>query len=152
MRAQNTLETYSNKCTGSSGWEMRWQNYVGMYQMQTEERQPNPPTDGRPTLRTTWWTCVPIHPYWSLILRSLWSEVPTTYLEVMVLHLHLSDNQSSAHRSLRSLDNESCLAAVTKFIARRGYPSTIISDNGTHFDFRRSSEQAEIIHEWVWWS
>ena len=29
----------------------------------------------------------------------------------------------------QSLDTESCLAAVTRFIARRGYPSTIISDN-----------------------
>ena len=32
-----------------------------------------------------------------------------------------------------SLDTESCLAAVTRFIARRGYPNTIISDNGTNF-------------------
>ena len=29
----------------------------------------------------------------------------------------------------QSLDNESCLAAVTRFNARRGYPSTIISEN-----------------------
>ena len=33
----------------------------------------------------------------------------------------------------QSLDTEPCLAAVTRFIARRGYPSTIISDNGTNF-------------------
>ena len=33
----------------------------------------------------------------------------------------------------QSLDTELCLAAVTRFIARRGYPSTIISDNGTNF-------------------
>ena len=33
----------------------------------------------------------------------------------------------------QSLDTESCLAAVTRFIARRGYPKTIISDNGTNF-------------------
>ena len=32
-----------------------------------------------------------------------------------------------------SLDTESSLAAVTRFIARRGYPSSIISDNGTNF-------------------
>ena len=32
----------------------------------------------------------------------------------------------------QSLDTESCLASVTIFIARRGYPSTIISDNGTN--------------------
>ena len=33
----------------------------------------------------------------------------------------------------QSLDTESCLAAVTRFIARRGYPSTIINDYGTNF-------------------
>ena len=33
----------------------------------------------------------------------------------------------------QSLDTESCLAAVTRFIARRCYPSTIIGDNGTNF-------------------
>ena len=33
----------------------------------------------------------------------------------------------------QSLDTESCQAAVTRFIARRGYPSTIICDNGTDF-------------------
>ena len=33
----------------------------------------------------------------------------------------------------QSLDTESCLAAVTRFIARSGYPSTIISDKGTKF-------------------
>ena len=32
-----------------------------------------------------------------------------------------------------SLDTESCLAAITRFIARRGKPSLIISDNGTNF-------------------
>ena len=30
------------------------------------------------------------------------------------------------------MDTESCLAAVTRFTARRGYPNTIISDNGTN--------------------
>ena len=33
----------------------------------------------------------------------------------------------------QSFDTESCLAAVTRFIARRGYPNTKISDNGTNF-------------------
>ena len=33
----------------------------------------------------------------------------------------------------QSLDIESCLAALTRFIARLGYPNTIISDNGTNF-------------------
>ena len=33
----------------------------------------------------------------------------------------------------QSLETESCLAEVTRFIARRGYTNTIISDNGTNF-------------------
>ena len=31
------------------------------------------------------------------------------------------------------LGTDSCLNAVTQFIARRGHPSTISSDNGTNF-------------------
>ena len=33
----------------------------------------------------------------------------------------------------QSLDTESCLAAVTRFIARRGYSKTRINDNGINF-------------------
>ena len=33
----------------------------------------------------------------------------------------------------RSLDTESYLAAVTRLIARHGYPNNIINDNGTNF-------------------
>ena len=32
----------------------------------------------------------------------------------------------------QSLDNESCLAAAKRFMAGRGYPITIIGDNGTN--------------------
>ena len=32
----------------------------------------------------------------------------------------------------RSLDTDSCLVAINRFIARRGKPATIISDNGTN--------------------
>ena len=34
---------------------------------------------------------------------------------------------------VRSLDTDSCLVAINRFIARRGQPTTIISDNGTNF-------------------
>ena len=44
---------------------------VKMYQMQTQERQPNSPTDGG----------VPIHSYRSQLLRTLLSQVSTTYHE-----------------------------------------------------------------------
>ena len=74
-------------------------NQFELYQMQTQERQPNPPTDRRPTPRRSWCTCVPIHPYQSRLFRALWREVPTKYLEKMVLLLHLPDNQSGTHRS-----------------------------------------------------
>ena len=47
----------------------------------------------------------------------------------------------------QSLDIESCLAAVTRFIARRGYPSTIISDNGTNF-VGAANELKSFMNEW----
>ena len=47
----------------------------------------------------------------------------------------------------QSLDTESCLAAVTRFIARRGYPNTIISDNGTNF-VGAAKEPEAIMNEW----
>ena len=47
----------------------------------------------------------------------------------------------------QSLDTESCLAAVTGFIARRGYPNTIISDNGTNFA-GAANELKAFMNEW----
>ena len=76
---------------------------------------------------------VPIHSYRSRLLRTLRSQVPTTYLENMVLPFHLPDTRAVHIEVAQSLDTESCLAALTRFIARRGYPSTIISDNGKNF-------------------
>ena len=47
----------------------------------------------------------------------------------------------------QSLDTESCLAAVTRFSARRGYPNTIISDNGTNF-VGAANELKAFMNEW----
>ena len=47
----------------------------------------------------------------------------------------------------QSLDTESCLAAVTRFIARRVYPNTIISDNGTKL-VGTANELKAFMNEW----
>ena len=45
------------------------------------------------------------------------------------------------------LDTDSCLNAIMRFIARRGKPNTIISDNGTNF-VGAEREFAEYVEEW----
>ena len=45
------------------------------------------------------------------------------------------------------MDTKSCLAEVTRFIARRGYPSDIISDNGTYF-VGAANELKAFMNEW----
>ena len=47
----------------------------------------------------------------------------------------------------QSLDTESCLAAVTRFMARRGYPNTIISDNGTNY-VGAANKLKSFMNEW----
>ena len=47
----------------------------------------------------------------------------------------------------QSLDAESCLTAVTRFIARRGQPNTIISENETIF-VGGSNEMKGFMNEW----
>ena len=46
-----------------------------------------------------------------------------TCLSVRAVHMEI----------VQSLDTQSCLDAVHRFIARRGKPKTVISDNGTNF-------------------
>ena len=45
------------------------------------------------------------------------------------------------------LDTDSCLNAIMRFIARRGKPSTITTDNGTNF-FGAERECAECVAAW----
>ena len=48
---------------------------------------------------------------------------------------------------VRSLDTDYCLVAIKRFIARRGKPTTIISDNGTNF-VGSARELKEYINSW----
>ncbi len=48
---------------------------------------------------------------------------------------------------VQSLDTESCLAAMTRFIARRGKPKVIISDNGSNF-VGAAREMKEFLATW----
>ena len=91
--------------------------------MSTEKRQPNSSSDGRFTTRPTWWTCDPILPCRTWLLHVVCSQVPVTYR----VHIDAAVNFKVA----QSLDTESCLAAVTRCIARLGHPSTTIEDSGT---------------------
>ncbi|XP_075252041.1 uncharacterized protein LOC142344338 [Convolutriloba macropyga] len=47
----------------------------------------------------------------------------------------------------QSLDTESYLGALTRFIARRGFPNTSISDNGTNF-VGKVNELKAFINKW----
>ena len=48
---------------------------------------------------------------------------------------------------VRSLDTDSCLVAIKRFIVRRGKPTTNISDNGTNF-VGSARELKEYINSW----
>ena len=123
-------------------------NQINMYQKETQERQRNPPTDGGPTSRTTWWTCFPIHPNWSQLIRIHRSEVSRRIIEEMLLPLHLSNSERAVHiKVAQSIDTESCLAAVARFLASSGYQNTIISNNGTNF-VGAAKELKAILEEW----
>ena len=96
----------------------------------------------------------------SLIPASTNSD-PTTQHEEMVLPLHLLRRNMKRWCCLftclttravhikfeQSLDTESCLAAVIRFIARRGYPNTLISDNGANF-VGAANELKVFLNEW----
>ena len=60
-----------------------------------------------------------------------------TCLTVRAVHIEVVPN----------LDTDSCLNAIMRFIARRGKPSTIISDNGTNF-VGAEREFAEYVAAW----
>ena len=46
-----------------------------------------------------------------------------------------------------SLEAETCLTAITRFIARRGKPATILSDNGTNF-VGAAKEMTDCMNAW----
>ena len=54
------------------------------------------------------------------------------------------DNKSCACRSRAQLESDACLAAITRFIARRGKPNIFLSDSGTNF-----VGSARDLREWI---
>ena len=78
-------------------------NHIEMYQIKTQDRKPNPSTDGGPTARTTLRTCVSIHQYLNWLIRIHQSEVHTTYLEEVVTPLHLFNNENVSRLSRRDI-------------------------------------------------
>ena len=109
------------------------ENQVEMYQMQTQERQSDSPpmADLRrerldehvfPFTHTGVNYFVPFEVKFLRCTSRRWRCL-FTCLTTRAVHIEVA----------QSLDTESCLSAVTRIIARRGYRSTIISDNGTNF-------------------
>ena len=141
IRLRNALRKIKSRC-------FKWRH---------TKRQPNPPTDGRPTPRTTWWTCVPIHSYRCRLFRALWSEVYSTYLEKVVLPLYLPDNENSTHRSRTVIGHRVLSNCCDKFHCRTWVPKYHHQRQRNKFCW--SSQRAENIHEregisqdWKWLS
>ena len=79
------------------------------------------------------------------------------YEDPMVLFVYSLITRAVHIEVVRSLDTDSCLVAINRFIARRGKPTTIISDNGTNFvgsarelkEYINSWNQDQITSEWA---
>ena len=65
----------------------------------------------------------------------------------MVLSLHLFSYESVNLEVVPKLDTDNCHNAITRFIARRSKPSTVISDKGTSF-VGAKREFAEYVVAW----
>ena len=116
--------------------------------MQTQKRQPDSPTDGRSNPRMTWWTCVPIHPYPSRLLRTLEVKFLRRSKKRWCCLFSCLTTRAVHFEVAQSLETESSPAAVTRFIARRGYPNTIVSNNGTNF-VAAATEFKAFKHSWT---
>ena len=134
-------------CEKHAMWETCFKNQVELYQTQTQKCQPNSPTDGRSTQRMAWWTCVQIHPYRSWLLRTHRSEVPTTYLEEIVLPLYLRDNESRTHRSHTVIGHRVMSSCCDKIHCKTWLPK--YHHQRQRNKFRWSSQRVESFHERV---
>ena len=124
-------------------------NQIEMYQMQTQKRQSNsihPPVADLPRERLDEHVFPFTHTGFDyfgpfevkFLQRTLkrWCCL-FTCLTTSAIHIEVA----------QTLDTESCLAAVTRFIARRGYENTNISDNGTNF-VGAANELKAFMNEW----
>ena len=83
----------------------------------------------RPTVQTTWWTCVPIHSYRSPLHRTHRREF-FLYLEEMRLPLQISNMNSRTHRSCTFIGHRIFSSCYLSICCTRVYRSTIISHPG----------------------
>ena len=114
--------------------------------MQTQECQPNPSTNGRPTPRT----CEHEFPFTHTGVE-YFGPLDVKFLRRALKRwccLFTCRTTRAVHiKVAQSLDTESCLAAVTRFIVRRDYMITIISYNGTNF-VRAARELKTFMNKW----
>ena len=118
-----------------------------MNQMQTQKRQPDSSTDGRSTRDRLNEHVFPFTltgvdyfgPFEVKFLRRTLKRWCCLFTCLTTRAVIIEVTQS--------LDTESCLAAVTRFIARRGYPKTIISDLWTNF-VGAANELKAFMNEW----
>ena len=67
--------------------------------------------------------------------------------KALVLSIHMPYCTSGSYRICTKLDTGCCLNAIMRFIARRGKPVKMTSDNGTNF-VGAEKELAEYIAAW----
>ena len=103
-------------------------------------------------------TCNPIHPPMGDLPRQRLDELVFSFAHTGVQFLRCTwkrwcclftclTTRAEHIEVAQSMDTESCLAAVTRFFERRGYPNTIISHNGTKF-VGASNELKSFMDAW----
>ena len=116
--------------------------------MLAHERQPNPPTDGRSFPRTVCKHVLPFIHNGVDFFEPIQVKSLRRALKRCCCLFNCLSSRSVKNEVAQPLDNESCLTALTRLIARSCYASTIIiSDNKTRF-VRAANELKAFLNEW----